>query len=543
MLRDYQQAAVDSLLEYFRAHPQPRSNPLVAMPTGTGKSWVIAAFLRLVYDWQSNARVLMLTHVKKLIEQNFEKLVTLWPTAPAGIYSAGLKRRELNNAITYAGIASLIHVLDQIGHVDLIVVDEAHLVSHNGETMYRQLFDYLYTVNPKLKIIGLSATCYRMGLGSLTEGGIFSDVAFDLTTIKSFNWLIEHGYLAPLHAVNTSMRLDADAAGVRIQGGEYVQRDLQDKLDRADINVAVCKEICEIAYGKRQRWKVFASGIEHAEHISSILNGWGISTVAIHSKLEREEHDNRFRDYIEGRVTCAVSMDEMTTGVDIPEMDFIAVLRPTRSTARWVQLLGRGTRPAPWAGKTDCLVGDFTNNTRDLGPINDPVLPLPPRLKKSGGAVSAAPVRECPECKSWVHASIGTCPYCGHFFATPTKLLEKASGLEVMKTKEDEPIVEEIPVTTITYNRHEKKGRADSLVVGYHCIAEGIPRMFKEYVCLEHEGKARDYAHRWWTERCPQIAPPSTVQRAIDLSKQLRIPRAIRVWVNKRHPEIMSYVY
>lgn len=542
MLRDYQQAALDATLKFFQDHPAERSNPLIAMPTGTGKSWVIAALLRLIYQWQPDARVLMLTHVKKLIEQNFEKLVTLWSTAPAGIYSAGLKRRELDNRITYAGIASLIHVAESLGKVDLVIVDEAHLVSHKGETMYRHLFEVLYAVNPKLKIIGLSATCYRMGLGSLTEGGIFSHVAFDLTTIKAFNWLISQGYLAPLHAIGTDYQLDA--SDVRISGGEYVQKDLQEKFDHRDINLAVCREICNIAHGKRHRWKVFASGIEHAEHISAILNGWGISTVAIHSKLERDEHDRRFRDYVDGRVTCAVSMDEMTTGVDIPEMDFIAVLRPTRSTARWVQLLGRGTRPAPWAAKTDCLVADFTNNTRDLGPINDPVLPQSPRARKSaGGVAAAAPCRQCTECKSWVHASIGTCPYCGHVFATPSKLQSKAAGLEVMKLKEDEPIVEEVPVDSITYNKHEKKGRPTSMVVGYHCVRDGIPRMFREYVCLEHDGQARSYAHRWWQDRCPHIEPPTSVQRAIDLSKQLKIPRAIRVWVNKRHPEIVSYVY
>lgn len=541
-LRDYQSAALDATIRFFEKHVGQPANPLIAMPTGTGKSWVIAGLLKLVFEWAPQSRVLMLTHVKKLIEQNFDKLLALWPTAPAGIYSAGLKRRELEHRITYAGIASIIHVVDQLAPVDIVVVDEAHLVSHHSETMYRQFLAAMLRKNPKMKVIGLSATCYRMGLGMLTEGGIFTGIAFDLTTIKAFAWLVEKGYLAPLHAIRT--RYELDASQVRINGGEYVQKDLQDKLDRHDINEAVVEEMCQVGEA-RQRWKVFASGIDHAEHIAQLLNGYGISTVAIHSKLSAEEHDARFRDYTEGRVRCAVSMDEMTTGVDIPEMDFIAVLRPTRSTARWVQMLGRGTRPAPWAGKTDCLVADFTNNTRDLGPINDPVLPRPPKERKKGAAQPSAPVKECPQCRSYVHASLGTCPYCGHYFAPPSKLNAQAAGLEVMRMEEPEPVVEELSVHTITYHKHSKKDRPLSLQVSYHCMeAGGMPRLFREYVCLEHGGAAQAHAHRWWQERCTNVAPPETVQRALDLANRvLRAPRAIRVWTNKRHPEIVGYVY
>lgn len=541
-LRDYQQAAVEATIKFFEKHIGGPANPLIAMPTGTGKSWVIAGILKLVYAWAPHSRVLMLTHVKKLIEQNFDKLLTLWPTAPAGIYSAGLKRRELQQRITYAGIASIIHVVDQLEPVDIVVVDEAHLVSHHSETMYRQFLSAMLLKNPKMKVIGLSATCYRMGLGMLTEGGIFTGMAFDLTTVKAFAWLIQMGYLAPLHAIRTTYELDASQ--VRISGGEYVQKDLQDKLDRPDINVAVVDELCQVGE-MRQRWKVFASGIDHAEHVSELLNARGIPTVAIHSKLDDAEHDARFRDYVEGRARCAVSMDEMTTGVDIPEMDFIAMLRPTRSTARWVQMLGRGTRPAPWAGKQDCLVADFTNNSRDLGPINDPVLPRPPKERKRGDAAPSAPVRVCPQCKSYVHASLGTCPYCGHYFEPPSKLNFMSSGLEVMKLEEPEPVVEELHVHTVTYNKHSKKGRPDSMQVSYHCMeAGGIPRLFREYVCLEHDGTARSFAQRWWQERCTGVAPPETVQRAVDIANRvLRAPHAIRVWTNKRHPEIVGYLY
>lgn len=537
-LRDYQIAAVVALFEYFLTKT---GNPLVAMPTGTGKSLVIAWFVRAVHHFFPSTRIMMLTHVKKLIQQNFAKLLDHWPTAPAGIYSAGLKRKEHTFPITFGGIASVVGAPDLFLPPDIIVVDEAHLVSHNGETMYRRLIAYLLNVNPKLKVIGLSATCYRMGLGSLVEGGIFTDVCFDMTGMEAFNWLIQQGYLAPLHAVRTEYQIDA--SNVPIKGGEYVQKALQEAVDQTDINEQALEEVARQA-AQRNRWMLFASGIEHCEHLTEILAYHGIDAVAIHSKQPTELHDENFKAFELGQVRCAVSMNEMTTGVDIPEIDYIGMLRHTRSTNMWVQMLGRGTRPAPWANKLDCLVGDFTTNTRDLGPINDPVLPRKPQKKGSGSASASAPVRECSACRSWVHASIGTCPYCGHVFQSPLRIMAESEGLDVMRLAD--VVVERIPVLHVTYDVHHKRNKPDSMVVSYHCEGENggdIPRRFRQYICFEHEGVAQRRAMEWWRDRCPTIEPPDTVQRAIDLSRHLRIPKRILVWTNRALPEITGYEY
>lgn len=538
-LRDYQITAVMALFHYFFTSG---GNPLVAMPTGTGKSMVIAWFIRALHHFFPYTRVMMLTHVKKLIEQNFAKLLDNWPTAPAGIFSAGLKRKENTYPITFGGIQSMANAPDEFPAPDLIVVDEAHLVSHNSETMYRQFIAYMQERNPNLRVIGLSATCYRMGLGSLTEGGIFTDVCVDMTTIQWFTWFIANNYLAPLHAVKTDFQIDASQ--VRIQGGEYVNRELEALVDNKDVIAKALRETCGIA-AERNRWLLFTPGVGSCNHVAQQLNSWGVPTVAVHSKLSTEEHDANFEAFADGAVRCAVNVNELTTGVDIPEIDYIGCLQHTRSTSRWVQLLGRGTRPAPWAAKRDCLVGDFTTNSRDLGPINDPVLPRPPRERKGGGGgMGTAPQRACPKCKSWVHASIGTCPYCSYYFPPPMNIVGQAAGIEVMRL--DDPVVESIPVLHVVYDVHHKRGRPDSMVVTYHCQGEdggNIPRRFKEYICLEHDGGAGNKARNWWRERCPDVEPPATVQRAIDLSRRLRIPKRVRVWVNKSQPEIMSYEY
>ena len=160
--RPYQVEAIESIYHFFEQNKE--GNPMIAMPTGTGKSIVIGGFVRSIFEHWPGQRVIKLTHVKELIEQNFDKLIRLWPTAPAGIYSASLNRRDIA-PITYAGIASVWKKAEEFGHVDIALVDECHLVSEKDGTMYQTFFKGLRKINPALRVIGLSATCYRLGHG------------------------------------------------------------------------------------------------------------------------------------------------------------------------------------------------------------------------------------------------------------------------------------------------------------------------------------------------------------------------------------------
>jgi DNA repair protein RadD len=531
--RDYQIEAVQALWSYFS---RSTGNPLVAMPTGTGKSVVIALFVRSVFDAYPSSRVLMLTHVTKLVEQNFKKLLAVWPTAPAGVYSAALKRRETYQPITFASIASVYKRADEFEAPDIVVVDEAHLVSPAAMTRYMRFLGDMWKRNPKMKVVGLSATCYRLGLGMLTEGDVFTDVCYDLTSFKAFNALVAAGYMAPL--VSKRTRYELDVSEVRTAGGEFVQSALQDAVDKPDITYAAVTELVRMG-ADRRKWLIFASGVEHCAHIVDMLDSMGVAAVPVHSKLGEDVCDANYGAFERGEVRAAVNVDMLTTGVDVPDIDFIAVLRPTQSAVLWVQMLGRGTRPAPWAGKVDCLVGDFAGNTRRLGPINDPLVPLPKGAGRKGGP-RMAPVKLCPVCGSYVHASATACPDCGNEFLRSLNISDHASDLPVMRTEADAvPQVDEEVVDRVTYSIHNKRDRPPSLKVSYFC---GL-RMFKEYICFEHGGSPAGKARSWWRERCSEIEPPATVQRAIDLSDRLLIPKKIRVWTNAKHPQVMSYVY
>lgn len=541
--RSYQTECVSCLWDYFR---HSDGNPVCALPTGTGKSVVIAMFLQSVFTSFPNQKIMVLTHVKELIEQNFKKLLHLWPGAPAGIYSAGLNRRDVLQKVIFAGIASVAKRPQLFGNVDLIIVDECHLVSPTEQTMYQTFFAFLREVNPHLKIIGFTATPWRLGHGRIDdEGGIFTDTCFDITGLHSFNRLIAEGFISPLIPKPTKTVLDTD--GVHIRGGEFIAGELQQAVDKDHITRAAIMEALDYK-DTRKSWLVFASGVEHAIHTSDILNEYGIRSVAIHSKLTNDERDKALKGLKSGYYQAAVNNNILTTGFDHPPIDLILGLRPTQSTVLWVQMLGRGTRPydpekdyIPGFDqkKENCLVLDFAGNTRRLGPINDPVVP---RKKGQGGG--EAPVKVCPKCNCYMHASVRWCTGvldngapCDHEFIFETKLKQGASTEELIKG--ELPVVEVFKVDHINYSRHVKAGRPDSMKVTYYC---GY-RSFTEYVCVEHSPPAGNKAKGWMKQRLNGSPLPTTVTELLDAATNLEAATHIRVWVNQKYPQILAHCF
>lgn len=544
--RDYQEAAVTSIFRYFE---ESTGNPLVALPTGTGKSLVIAEFMRQAYQLYPGQRFILATHVKELIQQDYETLIQAWPTAPAGIFSAGLGKKQSHFPLTFGGIGSMVNSASLFGHVDIVFIDEAHLVSDKSDTMYQKFLNDLRVTNPYLKVIGLTATHYRLGKGLLTEpGGLFTDLCFDMTKLEAFNWFIEEGYLVPLIPKRT--REELDVSSVRTQAGEFVQSDLQSAVDKAEITYATLVETLNVAHD-RNHWLVFASGVEHAIHIRDMLEQLGVSAAVVHSKMPDKERDKNIKDFKEGRVRAMVNNGILTTGFDFPAMDLIVMLRPTQSPGLWVQMLGRGTRPFYAPGydistkegrlraimespKKNCLVLDFAGNTRRLGPINDPIIPNP----RGKGAKRPAPIKTCEVCGVYNHTRARYCIACGNEFHSDPKFGPGASTQELIRA--GQPQVETFRVDRVEYHRYVKEGRPDSIRVMYFC---GL-RRFEEWVTLEHDGYARKRGRDWWRQRTSYaVEPPATTNEALTRLQELRVPTHIKVWINKKHPEIMNYEY
>lgn len=543
-LRDYQDYGVDCLWNYFAEGGT--GNPIAAMPTGSGKSPVIAGFIVKAFKHFPGTRCMLLSHVKEILQQDLTWLLRLWTTAPVGVYSAGLGRKEAYAPITIAGIGSVVDCAAIFGFIDFVIVDECHLVSPKEDTMYQSFLNDLRLVNPQLKTIGLTATHYRLGQGDLVDGGLFTDVAVDMTAFEIYNWFVDEGYLCQMVARPTSTELDID--GVRIQQGEYNQKQLQGAVDKAEVTRAALAEALRLG-GNRAHWLGFASGVEHAEHCAQFCNDMGVSATVVHSKMSDRVRDGRLEAFVAGEYRACFNNGVLTTGFDFPAIDFILGLRPTQSPGLHVQMLGRGGRALYAPGfdlstaqgrldairasqKPNCLVLDFAGNVRRLGPINDPVT-----SKKKAKGHGEAPVKVCDACNSYCHASARTCPYCGATFQLKVRFKARATEDAIIK-RDESPEIIDVPVDRVTYALHAKAGSHESLKASYHC---GL-RIFHEWLCFEHEGYPKHQAHNWWKAHAATKPPATVVEAAMRLT-ELRTPRIVKVWINKKYPEVRGHAF
>ncbi|WP_444452938.1 DEAD/DEAH box helicase [Rhodobacter capsulatus] len=517
-LRPYQQAAITAIYGYFQTHT---GNPLVVIPTAGGKSLVMASFIEGVLKAWPDQRILIVTHVRELIAQNHAEMIGLWLDAPSGIYSAGLGKREAQARILFAGIQSIHRRAAEIGHTDLVLIDEAHLIPGKSSTMYRRFLDTLKAINPALKVIGLTATPFRLDCGMLHEGqnALFTDIAYEAPVRE----LIDAGYLSPLVSKQPATRLDVSKVGTR--AGDFIARDLAAAVDQDAITRAAVTEIIEHGCD-RKSWLAFCSGVEHARHVAEEFGRQGISCRTIFGDTPMDERDAILAAFKRGEIRALASMGVLTTGFNAPGVDLIALLRPTQSAGLYVQMVGRGTRLAP--GKENCLVLDFAGNVRRHGPID---LVRPKRPGDGGGG--EAPTKVCPECDSIIALSATECPDCGYVFpAREVKIAPTAATLPVLSPKQ-----QWLPVTGVSYSRHDKAGGRPSLKVTYSC---GLAS-YSEWVCLEHQGYARQKAAQWWRKRAPGCPVPLSVAEALAQTSRLARPSDISVRPSGRYLEISGY--
>ena len=331
---------------------------LIVLPTGAGKSLVAAEIMRRLYV-DHGARVLLATHVSELVSQNAATLQRHWPDAPIGIYHAGLGKRDGAAPICFAGVHSIYKRPDVVGDRHVIIIDEAHLLSHKDDGMYRKLISHMEARVSGLRVAGLTATPYRLSTGRLDQDfgkhkALFSDIVYEEPIAR----LIERGYLAPVVPYVSPERLDI--TGVRTSAGDYNQGDLQAVIDKQDINARIVQEIIH-AGEQRDMWLVFASGVEHAHHLTALLRDQGIRAECVTGETAEPERKRFFADAREGKIRALVGMNVMTTGLDIPNIDLIACVRPTKSLGLWCLdmdteiLTSHGWKSAGEINKGDCV--------------------------------------------------------------------------------------------------------------------------------------------------------------------------------------------
>jgi len=519
-LRWYQTDAIDAVNAYWRGNG---GSPIVCLPTGSGKSYVLAGFIeRALRDWP-DTRILVVSHVREILTQDIAATLALWAAAPVGVYSAGLKRRDINAQVLFASIQSIYRKGYDLQRVDIVIIDEAHLVSPNGETMYRSFLRDLTKINPYIKCFGLTATPFRLNQGYLHKGpdALFTDIAYDAPLLR----LIEEGYLCNLTTKSTDTKLDVTA--VKTRGGEFIADQLAAAVDKFDTTKAVVREI--VARGANRRsWLVFCVGVAHAYHVRDEIRSHGIICETVTGGTPFDERNASVEGFRSGAIRCLTNANVLTTGVDVPGIDLIAFLRPTKSTGLYLQMAGRGFRVAPT--KKDTLVLDFARLIAMHGPV-DAVDP-----KTAGGDGDGdAPVKTCPQCQSIIHAACLTCPDCGYEFPPREPPV-------LARTADTAPIISDsrpqwVDVDHVTYARHQKEGKPDSMRVTYHA---GL-MIYREWLCFEHSGYAREKACQWWIRRAPGMPVPSSVVAALEIAPNvLSRPSQIAVRRNGKYYDIVG---
>jgi len=527
ILRPYQQEAVAAVYAHLRARDD---NPCVVIPTGGGKTPVMATICKdAALTW--GGRVLIVAHVKELLEQSAEKLQLVCPEVKFGIYSAGLNRRDTQAPVIVAGIQSIFRRACELGPLDLILVDEAHMIPPEGEGMYQQFLAEARVVNPQVRVIGLTATPYRLKSGLIcTPDHFLNHVCYEVGVRE----LIVQGYLSPLITKAGVARVDTST--VHLRGGEFVAAEVEDLMDQAELVEAACREIIEYTPDRRSVL-IFATGIKHGRHVKAVLQQeHGVECGFVCGDTLTAERDATLKAFRDGALRYLCNVNVLTTGFDAPNIDCVVMLRPTMSPGLYYQMVGRGFRLFP--GKQNCLVLDFGGNVLRHGPV-DAI-----RIQERTAGSGAAPAKECPECHALIAAGFATCPQCGYEFPPPERQKHEAQASEagILSGQITDTQYE---VMDVSYSVHTKRDAPpdapQTMRVDYRL---GLSHWQSEFVCFEHTGYARQKAEGWWRRRSPD-AVPDTAEQAVELAQAGAVAPThaitVRTVTGERFDRIVGY--
>ncbi|ELE8118090.1 DEAD/DEAH box helicase [Vibrio fluvialis] len=359
-LRPYQADSVKAVIHYFRQHSTPA---VIVLPTGAGKSLVIAELARL-----AKGRVLVLAHVKELVEQNHAKYEGYG--LKGAIFSAGLGRKETDQQVVFASVQSVVRNLDAFkNQFSLLVIDECHRVPDDKSSSYQKVITHLLELNPGMKVLGLTATPYRLGMGWIyqyhtrglvrsEEPRFFRDCIFELP----IRYLLDEGFLTPARLIDVPV-LSYDFSQLKpANTGRYKESEMDLVIEQSKrATPQIVQQIIQLAADK-QGVMVFAATVRHAQEILGLLPQ-GESDIVI-GDTPSPERDAIIQRFKQRDLKFLVNVSVLTTGFDAPHVDLIAILRPTESVSLYQQIVGRGLRLSP--GKTECLVLDYAGNTYDL---------------------------------------------------------------------------------------------------------------------------------------------------------------------------------
>ena len=540
-LRPYQSDAVKAVYDHLR---DKDTNPCVVIPTAGGKSLCIAEVAKdAVVKW--HGRVLILAHVKELVEQNAGKIKAIQPDLPVGIYSAGLDSRDIEQPVIVAGIQSIYNKADIFKPFDLVMIDECHLIPPDGEGRYQTFLNAAKKMNPNVRLVGWTATPYRTQGGLICKPeNLLNEVCYEIGVKE----LINRGYISNITAKAGKFTPDTD--GLHIRAGEFVSEDVEKLMGEDGLVNSACREIVELTRN-RKACLIFCTSVAHCKKVADAIKRFSGEECAIVTgdtpADEREETIKRLRgesvkadlfsDKPPLKYCCNVSV--LTTGTDIPRLDTIALLRPTNSPGLLVQMVGRGFRLSPETGKTEALVLDYGHNIERHGPI-DMI-----KVKEPGQGGGGPLAKVCPQCQAIVNLPVMLCPECGYQWPRkePERKSHEATAAKV-GILSGEVTVEKFPVQRTSYQVWEKRGAPPDAPTTVRVTYDvDYLTHYSEWLCPEHTGYARRKFEKWWREHAhPDCPMPNTADEVCehDFAGMIREVKEITVRFvsGEKYPEI-----
>lgn len=533
-LRQYQQQAVDAVYKYLRRYDD---NPCVVIPTAGGKTPILATIVKdAIHKW--DGRVMILSHVKELLEQAVDKIHAVYPECDIGIYSTGLKRWDTDNKCIVAGIQSAYRNTDGFGKFDLIIVDEAHLIPEKGDGMYRNFLRRMKDKNPELRVIGLTATPYRMTSGPICDpDSVLNKICFEVGVKE----LLQQGFLCPLRS--KASRQEIDASGLHTRAGEFIESEVDKLMNTGDLVAQACAEI--ISYARERKTVIiFCCSIGHAQNVLAHIRKHDSTAEAVFGDTLpafRAEILERFKA---GKIKFLINVGVLTTGFDAPNIDCVVLLRPTASPGLYYQMVGRGFRLHP--DKEDCLVLDFGGNIQRHGPVDSiQVKPRENRDEPLG--------KTCPQCREVIPVNAMLCHVCGHSFIKENEEPEKReishdAAPAKVAILSGEITDTEYAVQSVRYSVHEKRNAEPyapkTMKIEYRI---NMLQSFSEWICPEHGGYVKQKFIRWWHKHAPGCDLPHDAQDAVWLATEgaLEWPThiTVRTVSGEKYPKIIGYRY
>jgi DNA repair protein RadD len=559
VLRDYQDEAIDTALSHLI---NIKTNPCVVIPTGGGKSIVIAELMRQFIQSFPSIRFCVVAHKKELIQQNHDKLKSVWPGADSGIYCSGLNKDDTGNQIIFASIQSIFNKAHLFKPFNLIIVDEAHRIPFSGEGQYRRFINdenqllKSINLNNETKVLGFTATPYRLKGGYICgEGNILNEVCYEVPVSK----LIKEGYLTPPvspYTMQNQIRTD----GVSISNGDFKIGELEESALSLElvthtvdeIRRYVCKKRNEYLEKERKSIIIFAVSIKHANSIFCELAPF-YKCGLVTGETSKSERDEIVRAFTNGELRFLINCMMYVEGFDATLIDCVVLCRPTRSKGLYIQMVGRGTRLHP--GKEDFLVLDFGGNIDRHGPI-DRLNDESNKKKKKEKKEKMVLAKFCPYCdihqERPLQISARYCPTCDHVFIPDDRKIEREVSKSSIITVKEKPNWKD--VDDVEYNYHTGKNGTDSMKIVYKC---GM-FIFQEWICVAHEGfpkqKAFNFLLKNMTEEnffeikktireCDNDY--DKIDKTIKFCQTGRLRRPIRILVDEsgKYSKIINYEY